>query len=91
MSADRTVTATFSLAPAQSKPKPPACIAPKAKGKSPTDARRMIKRAHCRTGTIRRSFSNVKKNHVISQTPGHRRHLLNGARINLRVSKGKRH
>lgn len=90
MSADRTVTATFSLAPAQSKPKPPACIAPKAKGKSLTDARRMIKRAHCRTGTIRRSFSNVKKNHVISQTPGHGRHLLNGARINLRVSKGKR-
>ena len=67
------VTATFSLAPAQSKPKPPACIAPKAKGKSLTDARRMIKRAHCRTGTIRRSFSNVKKNHVISQTPGHGR------------------
>ena len=79
----QTVTATFALKPA--------CIAPRAKGKSLTVARRMIKRAHCRTGHVKHSFSNVKKNHVISQTPGHGRHLLNDAKINLRVSKGKRH
>jgi uncharacterized delta-60 repeat protein len=78
----QTVTATFALKPA--------CIAPKTKGKSLTVARRMIKRAHCSTGTIRHSFSKVKKSHVISQTPGHGRHLRNDARINLRVSKGKR-
>ena len=79
----QTVTATFALKPA--------CIAPKTKGKSLTVARRMIKRAHCRTGDVKHSFSRVKKNHVISQTPGHGRHLLNEAKIDLRVSKGKRH
>ena len=86
MSADETVAATFSLTP-----EPPACIAPRTKGKSLENARRLIKQAHCRTGTVKHSFSNVNKNHVISQTPGHGRHLLNGARINLRVSKGGHH
>ena len=90
MSADRTVTATFSLAPAISPSHPPASRRRRRASHS-TDARRMIKRAHCRTGTVKHSFSNVKKNHVISQTPGHGRHLLNGAKIDLRVSKGKRH
>jgi beta-lactam-binding protein with PASTA domain len=51
----------------------------------------MIARAHCRTGSIKRTFSKVKKGHVISQTPGHGRRLLNGAKINLRVSKGTPH
>jgi beta-lactam-binding protein with PASTA domain len=39
---------------------------------------------------IKLAFAKVKKGHVISQTPGHGRHLLNGAKINLRVSKGTR-
>ena len=90
MSADESVAATFSLATPTSMPKPPACIAPKTKGKSLTVARRMIKRAHCRTGTVKRSFSKVKKGHVISQTPGRGRHLRNGAKVNLLVSRGKR-
>ena len=84
ISTDETATATFSLTP-----KPPVCVAPKTKGKSLAIARRLIKHAHCRTGTVKRSFSKVKKNHVISQTPGHGRHLRGGARINLRISKGK--
>jgi beta-lactam-binding protein with PASTA domain len=49
-----------------------------------------VRGAHCRTGTIRHRYSKVKKNHVISQTPGHSRGLRNGAKINLLVSKGKR-
>jgi uncharacterized delta-60 repeat protein len=69
---------------------PPACIAPKTKGKSLTNARRLLKRAHCRTGAIRHSYSKVRKSHVISQKPGHGRRLRNGAKINLLVSKGRR-
>jgi hypothetical protein len=69
---------------------PPACIAPKTKGKSLTNARRLLKRAHCRTGAIRHSYSKVRKSHVISEKPGHGRRLRNGAKINLLVSKGRR-
>ena len=83
MNEAQTVTATFTLKPA--------CVTPRTKGKSLENARRLIKQAHCRTGTVKHSFSNVKKNDVISQTPGHGRHLLNGSKIELRVSKGKRH
>ena len=68
----------------------PACIVPKVKGRSLTTARRMVKRAHCRTGTIRHRYSKVKKGHVISQKPRAKTHLRNEARINLVISKGKR-
>ena len=71
------------------KPRPP-CIVPKVKGKSLRVARRNIKRAHCRTGTIKHGYSKIKRGHVISQRPRPMRHLHNGANVNLVISEGRR-
>jgi beta-lactam-binding protein with PASTA domain len=61
-------------------------------GKRLTAAGRAIKAGHCRTGTVRRAFSRKrKKGVVISQN--HRRGQLLPARsrINLLVSRGRKH
>jgi len=90
MSQSEAVTATF----AHEIPvfKPPACTVPKLKGKKLGTARRALRKAHCRTGKISHRFSpHVKKGRVISQRPRARRHLRNGAKVRLVVSKGKRH
>ena len=68
----------------------PACIVPNLKGKSLKVARHMIRRARCRTGAIKRSYSAVRKGRVISQKPRRRRHLRNGAKVSLILSKGRR-
>jgi uncharacterized delta-60 repeat protein len=78
----RSVTAAFGLKPA--------CIVPNLKGKSLKVARHMIRRARCRTGAIKRSYSAVRKGRVISQKPRRRRHLRNGAKVSLILSKGRR-
>ena len=82
MTQARSTTATFELKPA--------CIVPRVKGASLKIARARITHAHCRTGTIARRYSNLKKGQVISETPRARRHLRNDAKINLAISKGKR-
>jgi uncharacterized delta-60 repeat protein len=82
LNADQSVTATFQLKPA--------CIVPKLKGRSLKVARHRITHAHCRTGAIHHRYSKVKKGHVVSQRPRASRHLRNGARVSLVVSKGRR-
>jgi uncharacterized delta-60 repeat protein len=68
----------------------PACIVPMVLGKRLATAKRKVKRAHCRTGEVRRRSSPLRSGIVISQKPQPRKHLRNGARINLVVSKGSR-
>ena len=87
LNADESVTATFQLGPPQHKP---ACVVPKLKGRSLKVARHRITRAHCRIGAIRHRYSKIKKGHVLSQKPRARRHLRNGAKVSLVVSKGRR-
>ena len=54
-------------------------------------ARRMIARADCRVGKIRRAYSKtVRKGRVISQKPGFGAVLPGGGKVNLVVSRGRR-
>jgi PASTA domain len=66
------------------------CRIPNVKRKTLRAARTALSRRGCRTGTIRRKFSKVRKGRVIAQSrrPGAR--LYRGFRVNLVVSKGKK-
>jgi len=77
----RSATATFAAKP---------CIVPNVKGQSLKRARRHITRAHCRTGKVSRRYSTVLLGHVLSQKPHPRKHLHNGAKVDLVISKGTR-
>ncbi|HJQ49308.1 MAG TPA: PASTA domain-containing protein [Gaiellaceae bacterium] len=78
----REATATFALKRA--------CIVPKVTGNSLKTARRKIKRAHCRTGTMTRRYSTATIGRVISQNPHPKNRRRIGARVNLVISKGRR-
>ncbi len=87
LDADTSVTATF--APAV-QPKPQ-CIVPKVKGKTLQAAKKAIKQAHCSVGTVTRAFSaTVKKGRVSAQKPRPGSQLNPGAKVRLKVSKGKK-
>jgi hypothetical protein len=82
-------------APPQPPPAPPqptrSCVVPRLKGKPLTRARQTIIAAHCRVGRITRRYSKtIRKGRVLSQARAAGRHLPNGARINLVVSRGRR-
>jgi hypothetical protein len=69
----------------------PRCVVPKVVRKTLRTARRMLVRAHCRVGTVRRARSrSIRRNRVVSQRPRAGRRLRNGTRINLVVSRGRR-
>jgi hypothetical protein len=69
----------------------PGCVVPRVVGKSLAKAKVAIKRGHCRAGRVARAFSNtVRRGRVLSQRPKPGRHLANGARVNLVVSRGSR-
>ena len=86
MSADRAVTATFT-----SNPPLPKCVVPKVKGKRLAAAKRAIRRAHCSVGKITRAYSaKVKRGRVIAQKPKPGTTRPQGARVSLKVSKGRR-
>jgi Divergent InlB B-repeat domain/PASTA domain len=68
------------------------CLVPKVKGKRLRVAQRSIKARGCRVGKIRHVFSaTVKKGHVISQKPRPHRRRKYYARLELVVSKGRKH
>jgi uncharacterized delta-60 repeat protein len=86
MTADRAVTATFSA-----KPPPTRCVVPSVKRKRLAAAKRAIRRAHCSVGRITRAYSaKVKRGRVISQKPKPGTTLPHGAKVSLKVSKGRR-
>jgi subtilisin family serine protease len=85
MSADHAVTATFTRRRATS-----ACVVPRVRGVSVTNARRAIARAHCAVGTVTRAYSTrVKTGRVIRQRPVPGVHRRAGAKVTLLVSRGK--
>jgi hypothetical protein len=68
------------------------CVVPKLKGKTLKAARRTLKAHDCAAGKIKHAFSNtVKKGRVVSQTPKARKRLKHRAKVNLTVSKGRKH
>ena len=85
MSQARSVTATFTLQSSG-----PICLVPKLKGKTLGAAKAALTQAHCKTGTVTKKFSTVKKGRVISQKPKPGTDLAAGARVNLVISKGKK-
>lgn len=86
MSQARSVTATFTLQGSA-----PVCLVPKLKGKTLAAARSALASAHCTAGKVTKKFSRVKKGHVLSQSPAAGANRAAGAKVNLVVSKGKKH
>lgn len=66
------------------------CKVPKVTKKSLPAAKRAIARAHCRVGTIRRTFSRIKTGRVVSQKPKPGTVMPAGGRVNLVVSRGRK-
>ena len=70
---------------------PGVCTVQDVKGQTMPVARRMIARAHCRVGKIRRAYSKeIKKGRVISQKPKPGTVLPGRGKVNLVVSRGRR-
>jgi uncharacterized delta-60 repeat protein len=68
------------------------CSVPKLTGKTLAASKRLLKQAHCGLGTTRKASSGkVQKGRVIRQSPAAGRRLTDGARVNLIVSRGRRH
>ena len=70
---------------------PGLCTVQNVKRQTLPATRRMIARANCRVGKIRRAYSKtVRKGRVISQKPGFGAVLPGGGKVNLVVSRGRR-
>jgi len=68
------------------------CVVPKiAAGTSVTSAKRKIVAAHCRVGQTTKVYSRTRKGRVVSLSTRAGKSLPNGTKINLKVSRGKRH
>ena len=66
------------------------CTVPNLKGKTLPAAKRVIMRAHCSVGKIRRANSRiVKLGHVMSQKPNFGAVLPKGGKVNLVISRGR--
>jgi hypothetical protein len=68
---------------------PTACVVPNVVGKRLAKARARIVRAHCRVGTVRQVSSPKMRGIVVRQTPRAGRRLAQGARVDLKVSRGR--
>lgn len=86
MDASKTVTARFSTVVSA----PRRCRVPRVVGRTLRIARRVITRAGCRVGRIRRARSRVRVGRVVRQSPRARALVRRGTRVNLTVSRGRR-
>ena len=87
MDAAKSVVATFELPPF----KPPACVVPKVVGKRLAAAKKAIQAKHCSVGRITKVRSKkIKPGVVVSESPKPGKRLKNGAKVSLRVSRGKK-
>ncbi len=64
------------------------CVVPRVRGKKVAVARRVIRRAKCRVGRVRRARSLRPTGRVIAQTPRAGKRLPLGTKVNLVVSRG---
>jgi Glycosyl hydrolase family 26/PASTA domain len=71
---------------------PVKCLVPNVKNKPLAVAKRAILARHCRVGKIRRAYSKrVKKHRLISEKPKPGTVLPGGGKVNLVVSRGRKH
>lgn len=81
----------FVTAGADASFKTPACIVPKLRGKKAKAARKALKKAKCKVGKVKRSFSRkVGKGRVIRQRIKPGKVLPVGAKVGIKISKGKK-
>jgi hypothetical protein len=67
------------------------CVVPNLRRKTLASARTALARAHCRLGAVRRAYSStVRRGRVIRQTPRAGARSLQGARVAVVVSRGKK-
>jgi hypothetical protein len=81
MTEAQSVTATFVA---------PECVVPKLKGKTLARARKALITAHCALGKVKKAASTTKAGLVIAQSPRPGKHLADGAKVNVTLSKGKK-
>ena len=65
------------------------CVVPNVRGKKLAKAKTRIVRAHCRVGKVKRIASHKKKNTVIAQRPRPGKRLKKGAKVTLKISRGR--
>ena len=88
------VARSFTITPKATPPPPPPakCKVPSVVGKTLADAKRVIIKAGCKVGTVTRVFSRARKaGKVIGQSVRAGRKVKRGTKINLVVSRGRRH
>jgi PASTA domain/Divergent InlB B-repeat domain len=88
MNAPKAVTAHFEVYP--SPPVVRRCWVPRVVGRTLPAARRLIVRAGCRVGRIRRARSTRARGRVVRQAPRANARVRRGTRVNLTVSRGRR-
>ena len=71
-------------------PPPPACVVPHLVGKTLPAAKKALGASHCGVGKIKKVYSKAKKGRVVTQSPKAGRHLKNGSKVALSVSKGRK-
>jgi beta-lactam-binding protein with PASTA domain len=62
---------------------------PNVLGEPLAKAKTTIVRAHCRVGAVKQVASRKKKNTVVGESPRPGKRLKKGARVDLRVSRGR--
>jgi streptogramin lyase len=68
------------------KPAPPEkCVVPKLKGKTLSQAKRLLSRAHCRLGKVTKQAQHGRKLVVIAQKPAAKKSLTIGSKVSLRL------
>ncbi|HEY6584018.1 MAG TPA: PASTA domain-containing protein [Gaiellaceae bacterium] len=79
------------VVPAPRATKAARCVVPNVRGRTLARAKARIRRAGCKTGSVRRSFSSsVRRGRVVSQTPRAGARVRRGAKVSLVLSKGAR-
>jgi beta-lactam-binding protein with PASTA domain len=64
------------------------CVVPSLRGKTLRSAKRLLVRAHCRLGTVRRQYSaRVPAGRIINQRPRARMRLKVGAKVSVTLSR----
>lgn len=67
------------------------CLVPNVKGKTVSAAKTRLIAAKCSLGSVKATFSNAKKGRVVKQSQRAGSHLALNARVNLVVSRGRKH
>ena len=75
--------------PLDATPPPPQCTVPKLKGKTLGDAKKALKKAHCKLGSVSKKKTKKPKlvGKVLSQTPGAKSALAASSRVAVTIGK----